>query len=114
MSEAINNAEYRAALGSINFNASNFQVFTFIIGITFLISLTFIVTSLVIIQSEDQAMPSSVLYGLGITTLIFLVLMAAMYFTYLKNIGRYIYARIRPVSTSMSACKRRSTGTSPR
>ena len=112
MSDDISNAEYRAALGSINYNASNFQVFSFIIGMTFLLGVTILVLTLVTIQTEDQTMDKNTLIAIAIADAVFLVLIAVAYLNYLRNIGKYVYGRIRPVTAIDTKCARRPTGTS--
>ena len=112
MSSDISNAEYRAALGSINYNASNFQVFSFIIGMTFLAGVTILVLTLATIQAEDQTLDKNLLLGLSLADGIVLVLIGIAYLNYLRNIGKYIYGRIRPVTAIDTKCARRPTGTS--
>jgi hypothetical protein len=112
MTDEISNAEYRAALGSINYNASNFQVFSFIIGITLLFGVTTLVLTLVTLQAEDQKMNKTALFTVSIIDGFFLVLIGFAYINYLRNIGKYIYGRIRPVTSSDTKCPRRPTGTS--
>lgn len=117
LANTVKNAEYRAALGSIRYNASNFQVFTVGIAAAFLIGSAVLAGTFVAIQSEDQNMPSATLLALIITDGVFLGLLLLAYLGYLKNIGMYIFGRIKPAFDSpenIAKCpKNAPTGTSP-
>jgi hypothetical protein len=96
MTDIFTNSQYRAALGSINFNASNFQVFSFIIGISILVGLSLIAGGLVGIQSEDETLQKEVLYGFAIAMMISAIFLVIAYVSYMRNIGIYIYGRMKP------------------
>ena len=120
MTDLVSNAEYRAALGSIKYNASNFQVFTFWIATLMLAGFAVLAGSLVAIQAETD-MSSQVLTSVIAADAVFLVILALTYLSYLRNIGRYVSGRIKSsfATPEMRAkCVKRvgrySTGTSPR
>jgi len=97
MSDIVTNAEVRAALTSINYNAANYQVLTGTIAFALLGSLTIIGASYISIQGQDQTMGSNTLVSLCIADIVFAVFIVFGYILYLRNIGRYVYGRIRPV-----------------
>lgn len=117
LSGVVKNAEYRAALGSIRYNASNFQVFTVSIAGSFLIGMAVLAGSFVAIQSEDQNMTSATLTGLIIADGVILGILFLAYIGYLRNIGIYIFGRVKPsfdTPENIAKCpKPVPTGTSP-
>lgn len=114
MSEIFTNSQYRAALGSINFNASNFQVFSFLIGVSILVGLSLIAGGLIGINSEDETLSTAVLYGFAIVMTICLAAIFLAYVSYMRNIGTYIYGRMKPFNfgTRPIDCAPSPTGTS--
>ena len=114
----VKNAEYRAALGSIHYNASNFQVFTVSIAFAFLIGMAVLAGTFVAIQSEDQGMSGPTLLGIVIADGVILGFLFLAYIGYLRNIGKYIFGRVKPAFDSpenIAKCpKYVSMGTSPR
>jgi len=115
MSDLFTASQYRAAIGSINFNASNFQVFSFIIGISILVSLSIIAGGLIGIGSEDETLQTSALYPFAIVMAISLFVISIAYLSYMRNIGTYIYGRMKPFNfdenSDMKQCKSTPTGT---
>jgi len=113
MSDNLTNAGIRASLGSIHYNASNYQVFSFSIAITFLLAISIFVGTFVAIQTEDFNMDSTTLTGIIILDFVFVGLLFLAYNAYLRNIGKYIYGRMRPIGWKPdSSCPRYSSGTS--
>ena len=119
MTDVVTNAEYRAALGSIRYNASNFQVLTLFIVFFVMTSLAVLAGSMVALQS-DSNMSSNSVKAVIITMFVFLVMLAFAYVAYLRNIGRYVASRIRgafATNEKLDKCKAEgfeySTGTSP-
>lgn len=104
MTDALTNSEFRAALNSIAYNASNFQVFTFTIAFSFLIGLSVIAGIFVAIQTEDQNMSQGLLLALLLVAAVLVAVMFLAYFGYLRNIGRYLYARVQPVTFGPNEC----------
>ena len=96
MSALFTDAQYRAAIGSINFNASNFQVFSFFIGVTIVLGMSLIAGGLIGINSEDESLQMGVLVPFAIVMTISVVFIALAYLSYLRNIGTYIYGRMKP------------------
>ena len=117
LANTVKNAEYRAALGSIRYNASNFQVFTVGIASSFLLGVAVLAGTFVTIQAEDLNMPTTTLIALVITDGVFLGLLFLAYISYLRNMGMYIFGRVKPAFDSpenIAKCpKNVSTGTSP-
>ena len=79
---------------------------------TFLVGITILVLTFVTIQSEDQTMDKNALFGIAVADTVILVLIAIAYLNYLRNIGKYVYGRMRPVTSNDTKCARRPTGTS--
>ena len=102
MSSLFTDAQYRAAIGSINFNASNFQVFSFFIGFTIILGLSLIAGGLIGIGSEDQTLPQTTLNPFAIVMTVSVVFVALAYVAYLRNIGTYIYGRMKPFNFGQS------------
>ena len=100
LANTVKNAEYRAALGSIQYNASNFQVFTVTIASIFLLGMAVLAGTFVAIQADDQNMVTSTLLGLVIADGVFLGLLFLAYIGYLRNIGQYIFGRMKPAFDS--------------
>ena len=98
MSEGISNAEFRAAIESLNINASNFQVFTFWIAAGMLLGIVTIGLTIGVIQTQDETFPESSLTIAAIIDLIALAAIVLAYLAYLRNVGKYIYGRVRPVN----------------
>ena len=96
MSDVFSNAESRAALGSIKYNASNYQVFSFGISITFLLGIAVLGGTFVAIQSEDQNMSENTLMIIIILDAAVVAALFLAYISYLRNIGSYIYGRMQP------------------
>jgi len=96
MSDIFTNAQYRAAIGSINFNGSNYQVFSFSISLMMLIGIVVILGSLVAIQSEDDLLSTKALQVFSVSALFCVAGLFIAYISYLKNIGKYIYGRMKP------------------
>jgi hypothetical protein len=114
MADTLTNAEFRVALGSINYNATNFQVFSFGIAFTFLIAMATIAGITVAITASDQELSSTETLVLTSINTAMIVALFLSYSTYLRNIGKYIYGRIRPIAFDerSSTCGRIPTGTS--
>jgi len=97
MADSVTNAEVRAALGSISYNGANFQTLTSALAFGLFGTLAIIAATYISIQGSDQTMSAQTLVSLCIFDLILVVLIAIAYIYYLRNIGRYVYGRIRPV-----------------
>lgn len=98
MSEGISNAEFRAAVESIDIRGSNFQVFTFWIAAGLLIGIVTVALTVGVIQTQDQGFPEY-----GVTTSLILVVLSIVaivlaYLAYLRNMGKYVYGRVRPLN----------------
>jgi hypothetical protein len=91
-------AELRNALNSINFDASSYRVLDIYIIFGFILGLSVIGGSLIVFTSSDldPSLTEGVSRGLIVTDIIFIVIILIAYFSYLKNIGYYIYGRIKP------------------
>jgi Ca2+/Na+ antiporter len=113
MADIFTDAQYRAAIGSLNFNGSNFQVFSFGIGITIIVSLSLLAGGLIGIGTEDETIRPDILNAFAIVMLICCVLLALAYIAYLRNIGKYIYGRIKPFNfgSRPDECAPAPTGT---
>lgn len=98
MTDTVASAEFRAALTSIDFNASNYQVFGVAVAMTFLFGLTILVGTLVAMLVQDQDMPQEAFYAMMIADGVVCVALLLAYFAYLRNIGKYVYGRIKPVN----------------
>ena len=114
MAEIFTNSQYRAALGSINFNESNFQVFSFVIGISILLGVSMIAGGLIGINSEDETLSVNVLNAFAIVMALSLAAILLAYVSYLRNIGTYIYGRMKPFNFGQRPidCEPAPTGTS--
>ena len=114
MADTLTNAEFRVALGSINYNASNFQVFSFGIAFTFLVGMATLAGITVAIASADQELTEFETTTLAVITGCLLAAVFVSYSAYLRNMGKYIYGRIRPISfdPTKNDCARVPTGTS--
>lgn len=97
MTDQISNAEFRAAIESLDIKAANFQVFTFWIASGLLVGLITIGVTLGIVQTQNQTMADSALLGVLIIDVLAIGALLLAYLFYLRNVGKYIYGRIRPV-----------------
>jgi len=97
MTDQIEDANFKAALRTINFNTSNFQILTFPIAITFLLGISVLLGTLITIQSADYDITSRILAIISLLDLVFIVLLFIAYWTYIRNIGKYIMGRIFPI-----------------
>lgn len=117
LSSQVQNSEYRAALGSIHYNASNFQVFTVSIAGAFLVGMAVLAGTFVAIQNDDQNMLPATLMTIVIIDGVVLGILFFAYMGYLRNIGRYIFGRVKPSFDSEENLKKCpkfvSTGTTP-
>jgi hypothetical protein len=97
-------AELRNALNSINFDASSYRVLDFYIIFTFILGLSVVGGSLIVFTSSDldPSLTEGVSRGLIIGDIIFVVFILVAYFFYLRNIGYYIYGRIKPLDVKNS------------
>jgi hypothetical protein len=105
LDKLISSAEYRAALGSINYNAYNYQILTVAIGLGLLFSLSSFAGTFIAVQAEDQNMSENVLYGIIILDGIAVAIVFLCYLAYLRNVGQYIYSRFKPMFTSENKVK---------
>ena len=108
----VNLAQTRMSVGSLRKNPSNYQVFSFYISMGFLFGVSVLVGSLVAIQTEDQQMSSSTLSILVAVNIAVSVILFFSYTTYIRNIGKYVHGRIKPINPEDN-CASRPTGFSP-
>lgn len=101
-SQVIEAAEHRAALASIDYNASNYQVLTLGIGLGLLLFMSSLAGTFVAVQAEDQNMNETVLSGIAVFEAVAIGIVFFCYIGYLRNIGHYIYSRIKPVFNPIS------------
>jgi|OM-RGC.v1.023559465 hypothetical protein len=97
MAESVTNAEVRAALSSINYNGANYQTLTGAVAVMMLGSLAIIAAGYISIQGQDQTMSSTTLRVLAGIDIALVILILLGYIYYLRNIGRYVLGRMRPV-----------------
>jgi hypothetical protein len=106
MTDQISAADYRVALGSINLDATNYQVFTPYIAFVFLFGVATLVATIIYVQIDDQTIPQGTYLIISVLDGVILVLLFLAYLSYLRNIGRYVYGRIRPIDfVNPSTCK---------
>lgn len=87
----------RAALKSINYNGSNYRVISFFVLMSFVIGLSFIGGTLITFQASDQdpSLTTTTTIALIITDIVALVFIFLAYTTYIRNVGSYIYSRLK-------------------
>ena len=102
----LTNAQSRAALESVDLSASNFQVLSATIALGMVVSISGIGASIAFLQASDQTTSSQQVTAFTIAEFVLVAILALVYTSYLRNIGRYIYGRIRPVTFMPSKCSR--------
>lgn len=104
MSDFLNDvklAHTRMSVGSLRKNPSNYQVFSFYITLAFLFGISILLGTLITFSTEDQNLsPSATMVLVFINTTVVIVLFIA-YNTYLKNIGKYVYGRMKPIQENI-------------
>lgn len=108
----VNLAQTRMSVGSLRKNPSNYQVFSFYISMGFLFGISILIGTLVAIQTEDQQMTSGTLLILIYVNIVVVVILFLSYTTYLRNIGKYVHGRIKPLNPN-DGCTRSPSGYSP-
>ena len=94
----LENANVKSALSAIRINPANFQVFSVWIAASFFIGLLVILGSSVQFLASDQSMTNNETNVLVVLDLIVVGLLVFAMLAYLRNIGKYVYGRIRPIS----------------
>lgn len=95
-------AHTRMSIGSLKKNPSNYQVFSFYITMAFIFGISILLGSLITFTTEDQNLsPSATMILVFINTAIVIILFIA-YNTYLKNIGKYVYGRMKPIQENVN------------
>ena len=113
MADSLTNSEFRVALSSINYNASNFQVFSFGIAFVLMLGLATLAGINIAIYSSDQELTDQQTIGLASFCIIIIVFVFVAYTAYMKNVGKYIFGRIRPITfDEMPKCARKAQGSS--
>jgi glucan phosphoethanolaminetransferase (alkaline phosphatase superfamily) len=79
---------------------------SFFISFGFLVGLATLLGTLIIIHAYDTAISRGSLYTLTVLMFLSLLFVGIAYTSYLRNIGRYIYGRIRPVSLTETECNK--------
>jgi len=102
--QMVSNSEVRRGLESIDIRGSSYQVMSFFISFGFLVGLATLLGSLIIIHAYDTAISRGSLYTLTVLIFLSLLFIGIAYTSYMRNIGRYIYGRIRPVSLTETEC----------
>lgn len=105
----INNANNRMAISALRKNPANFKVFSFYISLGFIFGISVLAGSLVAIYNEDQEMSPNTLKILVFLNIATVVVLFLSYLTYIRNIGKYVYGRIKPIgdpSSKLEECKR--------
>lgn len=108
----VNRAQTRMAVGSLRKNPSNYQVFSFYISMGFLFGVSILIGTLVAIQTEDQQLSSGTLSILVILNIVVAIVLFISYTAYLRNIGKYVHGRIKPLNPN-DGCKQEHSGFSP-
>ena len=91
----ISAANIAAAISTVDLSPANFQVYTSGIAIATLFSIFFVLGTLIVIVSLNQTMNGTTFMGLVIANIVFVVLFFLAYVAYLRNIGKYVYSRIK-------------------
>jgi len=104
--QMVSNTNVRSGLESIDIRGSSYQVFSFFVSFSFIVGLSTILAAIIAIQTYDTEVTDTNLYTLSIIVIVFIALVAVAYITYLRNIGRYIYGRIRPISLTETECSK--------
>lgn len=113
MADSLTNSEFRVALSSINYNASNFQVFSFGIAFVLMLGLATLAGINIAIYSSDQELSGQQTIGLASFCVIIIVFVFVAFTAYMKNVGKYVYGRIRPITfDKASTCTRKPVGSS--
>jgi hypothetical protein len=108
----VTRTQTRMAVGSLRKNPSNYQVFSFYISMGFLFGVSVLLGSLVAIQTEDQKMSSSTLLILVFLNIVTVIILFLSYTFYLRNIGKYVHGRIKPLNSN-DGCTQQPSGYSP-
>lgn len=91
-------AELRNALNSINFDATSYRVLDVYIVLAFVFGLSIIGGTLIVFTSSDldPSLTEGVSRALIYVDMLFLLIILLAFFSYIRNIGSYIYGRIKP------------------
>jgi hypothetical protein len=99
-------SEVRFALSAINYNATNYKVLDVFIILSIIFSIATIAGSLVAFQASDQdpSLSPQATKGFIIVDFVALGLILVAYISYLRNVGNYIYGRIKPFDINKPPC----------
>jgi hypothetical protein len=113
MADSLTNAEFRVALSSINYNATNFQVFSFGIAFVLMLGLATLAGINIAIYSSDQELTDQQTVGLASFSVVIIVFVFVAFTAYMRNVGKYIFGRIRPITfDQVPKCTRKPQGSS--
>jgi len=101
----VNQAQIVSAFNSIQKNGSQYATLTFYIAVLMAVTIIVIFVSLVVLQIRDQAMAKNDAVALLAVAIAATILLLFTYFAYLRNIGQYVYSRIRPVAIDRNVCQ---------
>lgn len=98
-------ADVRGAVKGIGYRASNYKILTLNALLVFLFGTLIIAGALVYLTSENKNVSPTVMYAIGAGLLILIIVIIVSYFSWLGNIGQYIYSRIliNPERTSTAS-----------
>lgn len=94
--KSVNDDTFRSALETINVNATNFQVFTLGIAVLLFAGIAIVLADCVVFAAQNQSLDSNTFMALVFVNIAFVIAIVLAYMFYLRNIGRYIYSRIKP------------------
>lgn len=94
--DRIQTAQVQAAVTTVNVTPINYQVFTAMVGLTILGSLGILIAILITMQLQNQTMDGTLFITLVWVDVVFVVLFLVAYLFYLRNIGKYVFSRIKP------------------
>lgn len=88
-------ANIAAAISTVDVNPINFQVYTSLIAIGTIFSILFVLGTLIVILAMNNTMNATTFIGFIIANIVFVVIFFIAYLAYLRNIGKYVWSRIR-------------------
>ena len=96
------------SLGQLKKNSSNYLVLSFLISISFILGISIMIGTLVAFLHEDQNLSIGTTSILVIINFVIIIILFIAYNTYLRNIGKYVHGRMRPLTGNqedISKCK---------
>jgi len=101
----VGEAQIVSAFNSIQKNGSQYSTLTFYIALLMVIALIALFILLFVLQLQDQSIPNFDTYVICALGFFGIVVLWFSYFGYLRNIGLYVYSRVKPVAVDRNLCQ---------